>query len=371
MKYRLNIAACLFALFTLPANAVEFSLYGDTSIHGGTAPGHNISFSLGHLNLYTTQDVSEKTRAFTELVFSATDHGFETEIERMWIERNLNDQWSFRAGRMHSPLGFWNFNYHHGVLIQDTVTRPFFLQFEEGHEGLFPTHLIGLMTRGQLRRGNHAWQLIGAIGNGPSINSYQSEHGAELQVNNLKDLNSKKMLIGRVSYTNVEKRFQLGAFVMKNDIAESAEFDGINPVPSWLDTGDSLFDQTVSGADFRWSQSKFYLMGELFYIRSVDKIANPVIAPVIGAHNSYTAYLQAGLRVVDKFTPVIRIEGSEIHADDSYYALRDIQQEQRHILGFRYELDDSSALRFEINHVVPKAGAPHSTFTLQWFYVLF
>jgi hypothetical protein len=321
-----------------------------------------------------------------EIIFNNGEHGVETEIERMWIEREFKPEIKLRVGKMHSPLGFWNYNYHHGVLVQDTVTRPFFLEFEEGHEGIFPTHLIGLMANGMMRKANYALSYSVGVGNGPTINTShvefeldgannivfvdgvpQIEHGAELEVNNY-DLNKNKLVVGRLAYTNLVKRFQIGAFAMRNDIVEGS--DDAAPTSGLLQ-GSTLFDQTVAGADFRYSGEKMYLMSELFYLRTVDKIVNANLAPVHGAHNSYAFYIQLGLRFWDKFTPVYRFEGSNLHSDDSYYIARNIVQETHHVIGFRYELDDNNALRFEVNQAQKTHHESETTAALQWFFLLF
>lgn len=352
------------------AHGVEFSLYGETSLTNRSHDYEKPSFNVGSLDLYTSQQVSNKTNALVELLFEDHGEGFQLDVERMVVEHRVSESFTLGAGRAHTPLGFWNYNYHHGVLVQDTVTRPFFLQFEGQHEGIFPTHMVGLYGIKDFFPDNAIVRIQAGIGNGPSIDTRPTyKHSTDLETSNITDYNELKMAVGRISYTNIRKRFQIGVFGLWNDVVESGDDDATFNL-SLMPKGDRLFDQSVAGLDFRLSAKSYYLMGEFFYMRSVDRIVSETIAPVLAVHNSYAYYFQAGFRFGDSFTLLARYEANQFEAQDSYYILREIEQEQHYVAGFRYDLDASSALRFEVNHAAPVEDEAHTTVTLQWFFLL-
>ena len=360
--------AALFA--SANVYAVEFSLYGETSVTNRSHDYENPSFIIGSLDLYTSKQVGENTSATVEILLEDHGEGFEIDVERMAVEHRITDSFTLGAGRNHTPLGFWNYNYHHGVLVQDTVSRPFFLQFEGQHEGIFPTHMIGLYGIKDFFTENAIFRVNAAVANGPSIDTRTTnKHATDLDTSNITDFNINKMVVGRISYTHIKHRFQVGIFGMYNDIAESGDAQfGFNA--SRLANGERLYDQSVAGIDFRLSKKSFYLMGEFFYLNTYDRINNPVIAPFPGSHHSYAYYAQGGYRFTDQLTLIGRYEANQFDTSDSYYALREIEQEQHFVGGLRYDLTASSALRFEANHSRPYNNFSHTTYTLQWFFLL-
>lgn len=108
------------------AYAVNFGLFSDVRLSSSSLEGENTGFALGDLDFYATEEISDNTRGFIELVFENTSSGIVTDLERLWIMRTFTDEFKLSAGRFHSPLGRWNRTYHHGSLVQATITRPFF-----------------------------------------------------------------------------------------------------------------------------------------------------------------------------------------------------------------------------------------------------
>ena len=130
------------------------------------------SFVQGQFDLYATQKIDPKTRVFVEMVFEAgPDNGYGLDLERLNITRQLTPGLSVAWGRFHTPIGYWNTAYHHGALIQDTVFRPTFLDFEDGNGAIFPTHIIGIMADGKVSTGGGDLNYMLAVGNGSSINT--------------------------------------------------------------------------------------------------------------------------------------------------------------------------------------------------------
>jgi len=358
-------------LFSSSASALSFSYYGDVALTNRSHDVNKPSFMLGSVDLFSSQRVSDNSKAFLELYFNDSGDGYKLDVERLWIERTLTPTLSLGAGRIHSPLGFWNYNYHHGVFAQDTVSRPFFLQFENQDEGVFPMHMVGLFSNANWAYGDDQIHLQAALGNGPSLNTGPASvgHVPAFESSSVTDYNGGKALVGRLSYVSPKNNYQVGVFGMFNDLVESSTA-AASANTSGLESGEKLYDQLITGADARYAVDAFYLMGEVFFLRSTDRIMNDTLAPVLTTHGSYSYYVQGGWHYQPDITLVARYEGNTFRSSDSYYALRKIRGEAHYVLGARYDLDDSSGLRLEYNQTVPRVGKSQSVVTLQWFFLL-
>ena len=357
-----------------PARAVEFHVFGDVSVNSGDLEQENVSFALGALDLFGVYQVSDETRSTIELIFDDPGQGeFVSSVERLSVEHRFSDGFRFAAGRFHTPLGFWNYNYHHGALIQDTVSRPFFLSFEEQHEGIFPLHLVGIQIRGQVPLSDAngaAWQYQFAVGNGPTIDtSVQGEHGAEIDTNNVVDYNDDKMILVRMAWGDFVKGNHLGLFALRNDLVEA----GLDPAQnlSGRARGEKLYYQYIAGLDSRVALGPLSLMGEYFFIRTTDNIPNPAITADPGSHNSQAYYVQATWHLTDRFAATARRAQNRFSAGDSYYRLLAVEQEVQHVLALRYNIQESNAVRLEFNQERAEDGHNRLGVTLQWFFLLF
>ena len=145
-RYDLTSLGLAAALAAAPAAAVDLTIFGDVTLVDSDAPDSHSSFVLGDVDFFVTQNINDRLTATLELDFHAHDGGeIEADVERLWIRYEASDAFQIAAGRFHTPLGYWNRTYHHGTLIQDTVDRPFFIDWE--HDGgVLPMHVVGLMA---------------------------------------------------------------------------------------------------------------------------------------------------------------------------------------------------------------------------------
>jgi len=132
-KKYLAIVGLTLAASMPAAQAVDFGVFGDVQYDGSTQKGTSDGFRQGQFDLYTTQKIDPQTTVFVEMVFEADEtNSYGLDLERLNITRKLSSNFSVAWGRFHTPIGYWNTAYHHGALIQDTVSRPTFLDFEDG-----------------------------------------------------------------------------------------------------------------------------------------------------------------------------------------------------------------------------------------------
>lgn len=133
--------------------------------------------------------------------------------------REVNDAFHIGMGRFHPPLGYWNGHFHHGILMQDTVTRPFFLAFESGggRNAILPMHLIGVLAEGEISRG---LRYEAAVANS---NVIDTSTASGLEVPNRADLGRAKTLVGRLYYDDYQHPFKPGITLMSNHVRDSSD----------------------------------------------------------------------------------------------------------------------------------------------------
>ncbi|MFV1982706.1 MAG: hypothetical protein ACC657_04135 [Thiohalomonadales bacterium] len=342
--------------------AVNFSLFGDVRLSTSDVDGESSGFALGDLDFYATQDISDNTRAFVELVFESTSSGIVTDLERIWIMRRFSEELNLSAGRFHSPLGRWNRTYHHGSLVQDTVTRPFFLDFEDGNTGILPVHIVGAMLTGDLISDKDEFNYELAIGNGPSLNSeggFSPTTKPEIEINTTSDNNSNKTIALRVIYGQDQYPVKVGLFAMSHEIAES----GTSSVLAAI--GSTLVEQTIVGTDLLYSADPFDVLFEYYYFINKDKIGDNV------THNANAWFLQFSYQIIDELKLIIREESLRFDkASDGYFLLLGTEQANHHVMGLRYDLDESNAIKLELNIADNDISPDTSTITVQWAFLL-
>lgn len=359
------LIAMVAALAMPAAQAVEFGAFGDVTYAGDTEDGSANGFVLGGFDLYATQKIDDKSKVFVEYVFEDPGDGFVIDLERLSISRDLTPNFSIAAGRFHTPIGYWNTAYHHGALIQDTVSRPTFLDFEDGDGAILPMHVVGLMAMGRYDVNGGKLNFDLAIANGSSIDTATFNAGdkPEIDINNSGDPNEPKSVMLHVAYVFPQMPLQVGVFGMKNKIAESGDLGG----GSDKAYGSTLIDQTLYGFDARYAQRGFDALAEVYMFSNDDMVGNT------GSHDASAFFVQFGYRVTDRVKPIYRYESVDFTSSDPYFQYLGTTEGVHHVVGLRYDLDDSNALKFEVNRRQPSdpAAKDETSYSLQWAFLMF
>ena len=371
----------LTALLMAPLNAysVEFTLFGDVVYSITSAEETSDTFQLGEFDLFANQEIGKDTFVTAELVFEDPGHGFEADVERFSVTRTMHSLFSIGMGRFHNHLGIWSQNFHHGSLIQDTITRPFFLEFEDSHGGIFPNHIVGIQFSGESEM--WSYQLSYANSNGIDTTGAESHSGdSTLEVINAHDPSNEKSFVARIAVKPNFLVSEVGFFYMSNNVLELGQED--EGEDHFLDYGETLFDQQIAGFDLRYTGEKFYTFFELFYM-IIDDNQNinantPVPAPpatlITPNSESYSAlayYLQMGFHITETLSLVGRYESLDYDANATYYELLDIPRENRVVLALNYKIQESNSLRLEFNTANPEGEDTTNTLAMQWFFILF
>ncbi len=121
-------------------------------------------FSLGEHDFFVTTNLTSRISFLGEYVIrfnSASPTTFLPSIERSFIRFNYKNNHSLIAGKVHTPVNYWNDVYHHGRVFFPVIDRPFSFSY------LVPLHTLGLQLQGQ-NLGNMRFGYDVVLGNGIS-----------------------------------------------------------------------------------------------------------------------------------------------------------------------------------------------------------
>ena len=366
------VALCLF--FPINAYSVEFSLFGDVVFMSTDAEDESTTFNLGGFNLTAHQEIGENTSVNAEVLFEDPGHGYEVDVERFAVTRSFGPMFNVGMGRFHTQLGMWNQYFHHGTILQDTITRPFFLEFEDAHGGIFPNHLVGLILSGE----SDSWGYQFGYGNSNGMNTLGSEDHPEdiaLEVINTNDPSDEKTVALRLNYKPDWFLDEIGVSFLHNHIVELGEFEAGAADNPFVERGEVLFEQKIIGIDFRYNGDKFYHLLEYFHIETDDnqEITPPItstLTPNPDAYGAHALYYQLGFRMTEKVSLIGRYETMDYESDSTFFELLHLPPEDRYVFAINYKLQESNAIRFEFSRASIEDEENETTMAVQWFFVL-
>lgn len=366
-KKRLALLMMSSILAVPAARAVDLGAFGDVGYQGSTEDNTADSFVQGQFDLYATQRIDPKTKAFFELVFEAgEDNAYGVDLERLYLSRDITPNFNVSLGRFHTPIGYWNTAYHHGALIQDTVLRPTFLDFEDGSGAILPMHIIGAMGMGTSNTSFGEFNYGLLVGNSSSLNTDGFTLGGyertEIDVANVADASDQKMFGGRLTWRSPSMPLEVGVFGLSDPVAESGGGAGA-ALPQ---VGGELVGMRVYGGHFRYATPRFDAMGETYNFSNDDKVGNT------GKHKAAAYYIQFGYRATDTVKLIYRFEDVDFVTADPYFQYLGTPEGSRHVVDLRYDIDDTNALKFEVARFEPvQNGAKSFTFyALQWAFLM-
>lgn len=361
----------ILALSIPAAQAVDFGVFGDVSYHGYSPTLRqndkrlSDSFAQGQFDLYATQKIDPETKVFVEIVYEDGGEGYGLDLERLNIAHEFTPNFSLAFGRFHTPIGYWNTAYHHGALIQDTVSRPTFLNFEDGYGAILPMHIIGLMGSGKtaMAGGDLHYDLM--VGNSPSINTVDVSglnSKSTIDVNNVLDPQDQKMVGVKAAYKLSALPLEVGAFALHDSVGESAQSGGA------VAYGSRLVAQSMAGVHFRYATPDFDMLGEYYGLNDDDKVNNT------GKHKASAAFVQFGYRATDKWKPIYRYETVDFAAADPYFQYLGTPEGHRHVLDLRHDMSDTNAIKFEVGRFEPvnssDTNKSYTFYALQWAFMM-
>jgi hypothetical protein len=306
----------------------KFSLHGfaDTTflLQEAASPDDEseAGFYIGELDLYMVSQLSPRWSFLGELVFEYEREG-ETvaDVERVFIKYSVSDLLWTSVGRRHTPLGYWNETYHHGLFLQPTVERPLVLRFED-RDGVLPIHSVGLDVGGSNFIGPWSLDYRGGV--------YNGRGPTRLDVQSFGDANVNKATLLKLSSSRQRDDYlRFGLMVYRDEIP---------PNPDALEPHTEM-DERIYGLHFIYERPQFEFLSEFYEIHHRE----PSVSEEWTHHGYY------GLFIWQRWAwrPYLGYEVLELQEGDPYYvgvptnwkrALAGVRFDPIPFLGLKLEL---------------------------------
>jgi len=352
MKRILQVLTLLTAIFIAGiSGGYAFELNGFTDVsftkstEGNNRPVgddeyRNGDFAFGTLDLYLAQTVDD----IDVLVELIVEKGNVLDLERLTIGYTFSDAAKLRVGRFHTPIGFWNNAYHHGVQLQPTIERPDFLKFEDDG-GIIPTHVVGASLSGRVNTGVGAVDYSVMIGNGPMIETVEGV----LSPNNISDNNVGKAVAFNAAISpSALEGLKLG---VSGHIAEIKS----NDIPMTV-----AVDQAIYAFAATYANGPLGLAAEYYTINDKDEATEDDFS-----NNAYYGLITYTL--MEKWVPYVMYENLSVKKADPYMAALEIGKDTEELtVGLRYNINYRSSVKGEYRDIIDEGGADWSEFAVQW-----
>ena len=288
------------------------------------------AFGLGQFDLYMTSKLSDHISFLGETVFEYDD-GFIVDVERVIVTFAPRSYFRVAVGKHHTPIGYWNNAFHHGALLQPTISRPQLVRFED-EGGVLPIHTTGVLLSGRDISPLHLGYDV-MVGNGIGSTPTADDNTAKSYT---LALNSQ-----------VSSALNVGASIYTDRIAAGSPSLGGSPV---------LEDVTVRlfGGFATYRGRHVELMSE--FQRSEHR------SDLSGTKNATNAlYVYGGYRF-GRLVPYARYDDLQFPKRDPYFVTDDFRQA---LFGARYDLGAGAVLKAEFAGRKTSAAGRVTLLTLQ------
>lgn len=306
--------------------SLKISGFSDINFSASDQRGVRSGFNEGQFILHLSSALSSKVNYFGEISMTArTDAGvgsppatgFNIEVERSIIRFDQSDQLKLSFGRYHTPISYWNTQFHHGSWLQTSVARPEMVQFGGS---FIPIHFVGALAEGATSAGGLNVNYNVGVGNGrSSIISRAGDFG---------DVNNNRAWLATV-FVKPDRPYglQLGGSVYR---------DKITP------TGKPETREWIQSAHLVWNKENPEVIAEFFNV-SHRSVGSSVTA------NSQAWYAQLGYRLPfgeRLWKPYYRFEYIHIPAADAIFrgVLTNLAGS---VVGVRYDASSFAAFKVE------------------------
>src|SRR5713226_619647 len=306
--------------------SLKIAGFGDFNFAATDQHGTRSGFTEGQFGLHLNSNLSPKVTFLGELsLTSRTDAGtgsppatgFNVEVERSIIRFEENDYFKISFGRYHTPINYWNTQFHHGQWLQTTASRPEMVQFG----GRFiPVHFVGALVEGAVPAGGVNLNYNFGLGNGRgTIISRAGDFGD----NN----NHRAWLVNLFAKPDHPFGLQFGASLYRDKITPAA---GLN-AREWIQSGHIV-----------WQKENPEFIAEFANVTHETVGARPATS------NSQAWYLQAGYRLPGigaLWKPNYRFEYIHIPKSDPIFT--GVPSLAGSVVGVRYDISGFAALKVE------------------------
>lgn len=296
-------------------------------------PSTSNTFGLGQFSLFLSARIAENVAVVSETAFELSNDERQSqsiEIERLYIKYVLSDAFKLAAGRTHTALGYWNEAYHHGALLQPTVSRPEILRFG----GVMPLHSVGVEVSGRFAAS--AWDInyIANFANGRA-RDFSVTQGAV-------DVNRQKAVAVKLSFAHQARRTFIFGPMFYRDVI---------PADPTKPTRLADLTETIPGFHVVYRDPRLELLSEYFRIRHVNRVT--------AEKATHEGWYAIGVLRSWRIKPYAGIDVAEFASGQAYFAGGDASV-RRYLAGARYDVNPFNALKFEYRYEDRASGVTHA-----------
>jgi Phosphate-selective porin O and P len=294
--------------------------FGDVDFSATDQKGSISGFNLGQFVLHFASPLSEKVSYFGEVSFTAEPNSYDLSVERTIIRYDYNDYFKLSFGKYHTPIGYWNAEFHHGAWLQTTISRPEMVKFG----GTFiPTHFVGIQAEGNIPSGGLGLGYNVGLGNGRS--SFLSKAGDS------GDSNDNRAWVAEV-FSRPTRFYGL-------QVGGSFYRDKLTPQPG------QNYGEWIRSAYVVWTKEKPEFLAEYANVHH-NNVLNA------DTWDSQAFYIQAAYRLPwqqNKWKPYYRFE--YIHKPETDPTLVDVMDLTGSTFGVRYDITNYAAFKGEYRNM--------------------
>ncbi|HXM94778.1 MAG TPA: porin [Candidatus Dormibacteraeota bacterium] len=298
--------------------------FGDVDFSATDEKGTRSGFSLGQLDLHLASALSHKVSYFGEITFNARPTGYTVEVERSIIRYDYNDYFKLSFGRYHTPIGYWNTAFHHGVWLETTIDRP---QMVKVGGSFTPIHFVGFLAEGNIPSGGAGLSYNFGVGNGRG--EIISRPG------DASDNNNNRAWVANI-YSRPAKLYglELGASVYRDKITLAGGQD---------------YREWITAAYLIWTKGSPEFLTEFENVNHRNILTGKVA-------NSDAFYVQFAYRLPwfeRTLKPYYRFEYTHMPFSEEVFKHQD---QVESILGLRYDISSYAAFKGEYRNTRAQPG---------------
>jgi hypothetical protein len=279
-------------------------------------------FSIGEHDLFVTSKIKNNISFLGEYVFRFSGNNYIPSIERSLVKFNYQGNHSVIAGKVHTPVNYWNDVYHHGRLFFPTIDRP------QAFSYIIPLHSLGIQFQGQnLGKVNFGYDVV--LGNGISSTDIKQ-----------KDVNFSITASAHIKPTD---NLRIGASYYRDYLPnnESGTHSGHSNLPEHysgeLYKGELFFN--LSCFSLAYFGNKLELLSE--------SSLNTTRTDSLGQANNFSTFLYAGWRIKEKYVPYIFADYLNIAANDLYTYQLNVS---KFGIGYKHEFSPYICLKTQLEY---------------------
>ncbi len=312
--------------------SLHISGFGDLNYSATDQKGTHSGFNEGQFILHLSSALSSRVNFFSELSFTARADaglgsppapGFNIEVERSIIRFEENDHLKLSFGRYHTPINYWNTEFHHGSWLQTTIARPEMVEFGGS---FLPVHFVGALAEGSFALDGLNLHYSTGVGNGRG--AVISRGGDFGDINN-----NRAWLVNLFSQPDRFYGLQYGVSLYR---------DKINPVSGIPSR------EWIESAHIVWQKENPELIAEFSNVTHNTIGLGPTLVGAGQQYNSQAWYVQAAYRLPfwDRlWKPYYRYEYIHIPRGDTIFAL--VPNLSGSTAGIRYDISSFAAIKLE------------------------